>query len=98
MSHGSTSDDDEEGIEIHLKELVKKAKKERATQDIDKIIRLQSITTTFRLRKIEEFPSAPVHNEQLKSTPFSCENVQNIKVLKYSYLKNFYSLECSENG
>ena len=43
---------------MHLKELVKEAKKKRATQDIDKIVRLQSITTTFRLRKIEEFPSA----------------------------------------
>ena len=52
-SHGSTSDDDKEGIEMHLTELVKEAKKKRATQDIDKIVRLQSITTTFRLRKIE---------------------------------------------
>ena len=69
-SHGSTSDDDEEGIEMHLKELLKEAKKKRATQDIDKIVRLQSITTTFRLRKIEEFPSASRAQQAIEECPF----------------------------
>lgn len=69
-SHGSTSDDDEEGIEMHLKELVKEAKKKRATQDIDKILRLQSITTTFRLRKIEEFSSATHAQRAIEEYPF----------------------------
>ena len=50
-SHASTSDDDEEGVELHLKELLKEFKK-KSLQDRDKIIRLQNLTATFRLRKI----------------------------------------------
>ena len=49
-SHASTSDDDEEGVELHLKELLKEFKK--SLQDRDKIIRLQNLTATFILRKI----------------------------------------------
>ena len=55
---------------MHLKELLKEAKKQRATQDIDKIVRLQSITTTFRLRKIEEFPSASHAQQAIEEYPF----------------------------
>ena len=51
---------------MHLKELIKEAKK----KDIDKIIRLQNVTTTFRLRKIEEFPSASRAQRAIEENPF----------------------------
>ena len=54
---------------MHLKELIK-AKKKKATQDIDKIIKLQNVTTTFRLRKIEEFPSASRVQRAIEEYPF----------------------------
>jgi ribosomal protein L31E len=68
--HGSTSDEDEEGIEMHLRELQKEAKKKRAIQDVDKIIKLQNVTVTFRLRKIEEFPSATRAQRAIEEYPY----------------------------
>ena len=53
---------------MHLKEILKEAKK-RVIQDIDNIVRLQSITTTFRLRKLDEFPSAS-HAQAIEKYPF----------------------------
>ena len=69
-SHASTSDDDEEGVELHLKELLKEFKKKKSLQDRDKIIRLQNLTATFRLRKIREFPSATRAQQAIEEYPF----------------------------
>ena len=76
-SHTSTSDDDEEGIQMHLKELLKESKK--SMRDIEKIIRLQSHTSTFRLRKIEEFPSATRAQRAVEEYPF-LEHTGNVCV------------------
>ena len=55
---------------MHLKELLKESKKKRPMQDIEKIIRFQSLTATFRLRKIEEFPSATRAQKAVEEYPF----------------------------
>ena len=68
-SHASTSDDNEEGVELHLKELLKESKK-KSLQDRDKIIRLKNLTATFRLRKIGEFPSATRAQQAIEEYPF----------------------------
>ena len=71
---------------MHLKEL----QKETAIQDIDKVVRLQSITTTFQLRKIEEFPSTSHAQKAIEEYPFLMQ-AGNVSYCMHNNFFKYYS-------